>query len=91
MKPDLTAIVADDLGYAHLGCHGGRSASSGPVLQYIDVLTDGGLKFTDGYLLNIANDTHERADRQAWQATVQAIPEDAGVSLGYSHVYIPQR
>ncbi len=44
-RPNLIFIVADDLGYADLGCYGGRSAVS-PV---IDQLAARGIKFTQGY------------------------------------------
>ena len=49
MKPNLIFIVADDLGYAVLGCYGGRPAGFGPVSPHIDALAAGGLRFTEGY------------------------------------------
>ena len=42
-------IVADDLGYADLGCYGGRDAAFGPVSPRLDQLAAEGLRFTDGY------------------------------------------
>jgi arylsulfatase A-like enzyme len=45
MKPNLVFILADDLGYADLGCYGGR-ASCSPVL---DRMAKEGVRFTDGY------------------------------------------
>ena len=45
MRPNLIFILADDLGYADLGCYGGRSGCS-PVLDRTAVA---GLRFTDGY------------------------------------------
>ena len=45
MRPNFIFILADDLGYADLGCYGGRTNPS-PVL---DRLAAQGLKFTDGY------------------------------------------
>ncbi|MBI4124152.1 MAG: sulfatase-like hydrolase/transferase [Betaproteobacteria bacterium] len=45
MKPNFVFILADDLGYADLGCYGGRSNCS-PVL---DRMALEGLRFTDGY------------------------------------------
>jgi len=45
MKPNFVFILADDLGYADLGCYGGRSDCS-PVL---DRMAAEGLRFTDGY------------------------------------------
>ena len=42
-------IVADDLGYADLGCYEGRDAAFGPVSPRLDQLAAEGLRFTDGY------------------------------------------
>jgi len=44
-RPNFVFILADDLGYADLGCYGGRSKCS-PVL---DRLAKEGLRFTQGY------------------------------------------
>jgi arylsulfatase A-like enzyme len=48
-RPNIVFIVADDLGYADLGCYGGRDASFGPVSPVLDALAANGLKFTQGY------------------------------------------
>ena len=48
-RPNIIFIVADDLGFADLGCYGGRNAQFGPVSPVIDQLAANGLKFTDGY------------------------------------------
>jgi arylsulfatase A-like enzyme len=45
MRPSFVFILADDLGYADLGCYGGRSDCS-PVL---DRMAREGLRFTEGY------------------------------------------
>ncbi|HJS37079.1 MAG TPA: sulfatase-like hydrolase/transferase [Burkholderiales bacterium] len=45
MRPSFVFILADDLGYADLGCYGGRADCS-PVL---DRMARAGLRFTDGY------------------------------------------
>lgn len=44
-RPNLIFIVADDLGYADLGCYGGRA----PVSPVLDRLAARGIKFTQGY------------------------------------------
>jgi arylsulfatase A-like enzyme len=44
-RPNIIFIVADDLGYADLGCYGGRE----PVSPVLDSLALGGLRFTQGY------------------------------------------
>jgi len=48
-RPNIIYIVCDDLGYADLGCYGGREAGFGRVSPHIDALAAGGLKFTEGY------------------------------------------
>jgi len=44
-RPNLVFIVADDLGFADLGCYGGRV----PVSPVLDRLAEQGLRFTQGY------------------------------------------
>ncbi len=48
-RPNIIFIVADDLGYADLGCYGGREAQFGAVSPVIDQLAENGIKFTQGY------------------------------------------
>lgn len=48
-RPNIVFIVADDLGFADLGCYGGRSATFGAVSPVLDGLAARGLKFTEGY------------------------------------------
>ncbi len=48
-RPNIVYIVCDDLGYADLGCYGGRDASFGRVSPNIDALAAGGMKFSEGY------------------------------------------
>ncbi len=45
MRPGFVFILADDLGYADLGCYGGRSHCS----PELDRMAAEGLRFTDGY------------------------------------------
>jgi arylsulfatase A-like enzyme len=49
MRPNIIFIVADDLGFADLGCYGGRPAGFGPVSPHLDALAANGLRFTEGY------------------------------------------
>jgi arylsulfatase A-like enzyme len=44
-KPNLVFILADDLGYADLGCYGGRI----PCSPHLDRMAAEGLRFTQGY------------------------------------------
>jgi arylsulfatase A-like enzyme len=48
-RPNIIFIVADDLGFADLGCYGGRDAEFGPVSPVLDGLAASGIKFTQGY------------------------------------------
>ena len=48
-RPNIVYIVADDLGFADLGCYGGRDATFGPVSPVLDGLAASGLMFTQGY------------------------------------------
>lgn len=48
-RPNIIFIVADDLGYADLGCYGGRAAGFGPVSPALDRLAAEGIRFTQGY------------------------------------------
>jgi arylsulfatase A-like enzyme len=52
-RPSFVFILADDLGYADLGCYGGRSAGStggtSSCSPNLDRMAAEGLRFTDGY------------------------------------------
>ena len=48
-RPNIVFIVADDLGFADLGCYGARPTSFGPVSPHLDRLAAGGVRFTQGY------------------------------------------
>jgi len=48
-RPNIIFIVADDLGFADLGCYGGRPAKFGAVSPVLDGLAANGVKFTQGY------------------------------------------
>jgi len=48
-RPNIVCIVADDLGFADLGCYGGRDASFGTVSPVLDALAADGVRFTQGY------------------------------------------
>jgi arylsulfatase A-like enzyme len=52
LRPNIVFIVADDLGYADLGCYGGRGfdgAGRESVSPVLDSLAAGGMRFTQGY------------------------------------------
>ena len=48
-KPNIVFILADDLGYADLGCYGGRDAAFGKVSPQLDQMAAQGLRFLNGY------------------------------------------
>jgi arylsulfatase A-like enzyme len=51
-RPNIIFIVADDLGYADLGCYGGRGfdgTGRHSVSPVLDSLATAGMKFTQGY------------------------------------------
>ncbi|MBU4609607.1 sulfatase-like hydrolase/transferase [Achromobacter sp. GG226] len=50
-RPNLIFILADDLGYADLGCTGARDAANQPVdvSPRLDAMTAQGVRFTRGY------------------------------------------
>ena len=48
-RPNIIFIVADDLGFADLGCYGGRDAGFGKVSPNLDALAGQGIRFTQGY------------------------------------------
>jgi arylsulfatase A-like enzyme len=48
-RPNIIFIVADDLGFADLGCYGGRPARFGAVSPVLDAMAANGIMFTQGY------------------------------------------
>ena len=45
MPPSFVFIMADDMGYADVGCYGARA----PITPCLDAMAGEGLRFTDGY------------------------------------------
>ena len=45
LRPNFVFILADDLGYADLGCYGGRT----PCSPFLDRMAGEGLRFSNGY------------------------------------------
>jgi arylsulfatase A-like enzyme len=48
-RPNIVFILADDLGWADLGCYGARLGECGPVSPHLDRMAAAGLRFTHGY------------------------------------------
>ena len=49
VAPNIVFILADDLGYADLGCYGGRIAEFGAVSPHLDRMARDGLQFMNAY------------------------------------------
>ena len=47
--PNIVFVLADDLGYADLGCYGGRLAAFGPVSPCLDAMAAQGMQFMQAY------------------------------------------
>ena len=60
--PNIVIILADDLGYAELGCQGCKDIPT----PHIDSLANNGIRCTDGYVSS-PYCSPSRAGRTAWQ------------------------
>jgi arylsulfatase A-like enzyme len=68
-RPSFVFILADDLGYADLGCYGGRGSCS----PELDRLATQGLRFTDGYSNSpVCSPTRFALITGRWQYRVRA-------------------
>ena len=77
VRPNVIFIVADDLGYADLGCYGGRQAQFGAVSPEIDKLAAGGLKFTQGYANSpVCSPTRFALMTARWQYRLRGAAEE---------------
>ena len=76
-RPNIIFIVADDLGFADLGCYGGRDAEFGPVSPVLDALAAGGLKFTQGYANSpVCSPTRFALMTARWQYRLRGAAEE---------------
>ena len=88
MRPSFVFILADDLGYADLGCYGGRTPCS-PVL---DRMAAEGLRFTDGYAnSSVCSPTRFALATGRWQHRLQGAADEplAGRARGSSVLGLP--
>ena len=91
--PHIIYIVADDLGYADLGCYGGRPARFGPVSPVLDQLAGNGLKFTQGYANSpVCSPTRFALMTGRYQYRLRGAAEEPinSKSRGSSTLYRPQ-
>jgi arylsulfatase A-like enzyme len=76
-RPNIVFIVADDLGFADLGCYGGRDATFGPVSPVLDGLAAQGLKFTQGYANSpVCSPTRFALMTARWQYRLRGAAEE---------------
>jgi arylsulfatase A-like enzyme len=70
-RPNIIFIVADDLGYADLGCYGGRA----PVSPVLDALAANGIRFIC-QLLGLFADALRADDRRAGSTACAAAADE---------------
>ena len=76
-RPNFVFIVADDLGFADLGCYGGRDAAFGPVSPVLDRLAANGLRFTQGYSNSpVCSPTRFAMATARWQYRLRGAAEE---------------
>ena len=76
-RPNIIYIVADDLGYADLGCYGGRDAGFGPVSPVLDAMAAKGLRFTQGYANSpVCSPTRFALMTARWQYRLRGAAEE---------------
>lgn len=76
-RPNLIFIVADDLGYADLGCYGGRPANFGAVSPVLDSMAAAGLRFTQGYANSpVCSPTRFALMTARWQYRLRGAAEE---------------
>ncbi len=76
-RPNIIFIVADDLGYADLGCYGGRPAAFGAVSPHIDALAAAGIRFTQGYANSpVCSPTRFALMTARWQYRLRGAAEE---------------
>jgi arylsulfatase A-like enzyme len=88
VPPSFVFILADDLGYADLGCYGGRSGCS-PVL---DRMAAEGLRFTDGYAnSSVCSPTRFALATGRWQHRLRGGADEpiSGRKRGDPHLGLP--
>ena len=83
MKPNFIFILADDLGYADLGCYGGRS----PCSPNLDRMASEGLRFTNGYANSpVCSPTRFALATGRWQYRLRgAADEPIASRIGRGH------
>lgn len=76
-RPNIIFIVADDLGFADLGCYGGRDAAFGAVSPVLDQLAAHGLRFTQGYANSpVCSPTRFAMMTARWQYRLRGAAEE---------------
>ncbi len=87
-RPNIVFIVADDLGFADLGCYGGRV----PVSPVLDRLAAGGMRFTQGYANSpVCSPTRFALMTARWQYRLRGAAEEPinSKSIGSTTLGLP--
>ena len=88
-RPNIIFIVADDLGFADLGCYGGRDAKFGKVSPVLDQLAAGHSNRVISQSMGISENTvknHVRKILEKLQATSRVDAVIKGVHAGLTHI-----
>ena len=91
-RPNIIFIVADDLGFADLGCYGGRDAEFGPVSPVLDGLAASGIKFTQGYANSpVCSPTRFALMTGRYQYRLRGAAEEPinSKTVSYTHLTLP--
>jgi arylsulfatase A-like enzyme len=89
---NVVFIVCDDLGYADLGCYGGRAASFGAVSPVIDRMAAEGIRFTQGYANSpVCSPTRFALITGRWQYRLRGAADEpiSGKARGSSTLGLP--
>lgn len=88
-RPNIVCILADDVGYADLGCYGATLIRT-PAL---DRLAVGGVRFTDAYAPASTSSPSRYAlltGQYAWRRDVGILPADAPLAIGTDQPTLPR-
>ena len=99
-RPNIVYIVADDLGYADLGCYGGRAAKFGAVSPVLDAIAADGIKFTQGYANSpvcsptrfaLMTGRYQYRLRGAAEEPINSKSRGSSTPVSYTHLTLPTK
>jgi arylsulfatase A-like enzyme len=91
-RPNFVFILADDLGYADLGCNGARDEGGDPVSPHLDRLAAEGLLFGNGYANSpVCSPTRFALITGRWQYRLRGAADEpmTGAARGSSVIGLP--